>query len=83
VKKISLEGPTFNIFDILLQIREEYTHILSLNDLKLPKIIRNLVKSLAVSINGKAEDPNNPLGDIIRVDASKGGIYNNFSLFYY
>ena len=71
-RRFRLDGATFNVFDFLGLIRDEFAQIAALDKLKLSRVLRNKLKDLALSI-GDDEGDQSGMGTIIRIDASKGG----------
>ena len=73
--RISIDDNTFNIFDVLITIKDEYAQMNTLDSMGLPKILRNKLKNLALDAadSNSESDGMRGLSDITRVDASKGG----------
>ena len=74
-KRIPLDSATFNIFDVLEEIKDELKQMAVLNSMDLSSGVRKKLQVLAMDIsssNGESSGKD-PSSGIIRVDASKGG----------
>ena len=49
-KRTDLDGATFNLFDVLSDLKTEYSHISALAAMNLSAIVRNKLKSVAVQV---------------------------------
>lgn len=72
-KRFRLDGATFNVFDFLNYVKDEFSQMASLDKMKLSRLLRNKLKDLALSL-GDGEDDQSGMGNIVRIDASKGGM---------
>ena len=72
--RFDLNGNTFNVYDLLNEVKEEIKYMGKLSNINLNQNKKNEIKDFA-SVIGK--DSNSMLGmeNIIRIDVSKGGKY--------
>lgn len=73
--RIDLSGATFNIYDLLKQVRFEITQLEQLEALNLPASLQAGLRhaALKLSAEGDEQSRRQSLTSIVRVDVSKGG----------
>ena len=85
-RRIELGGATFNVYDLLSILREEYSNVARLHNLKVPAAMREGIKAastnlLSLNADGSAKDAGGmgmmggSMGSVVRIDVSKGGKY--------
>ena len=67
--RIRIDDNTFNIFDVLITIKNEYAQMNTLDGMGLPKILRNKLKNIALDAADSTSESDS-MGDITRVDVS-------------
>lgn len=74
--KFDLDGATFNIFDMMSQVRSEYAVMdILTSSMGLSTTMVSELKSISANMEGSDASGSSQFGDIIRIDMSKGGKY--------
>lgn len=73
--RFDLSGNTFNVYDLLNEVKEEIKYMGKLSNINLNQNIKNEIKDFASVVGSK--DGNSMVGmeNIIRIDVSRGGKY--------
>lgn len=73
--RLDLAGNTFNVYDLLQEVRDEIRHMEKLSSLSLPVSLRNELQALSKNVGAGDKDAQAMGGGIVRVDISKGCKY--------